>query len=764
VLHYAALRWHEARAPILVLLTLRQEAVTEQPELPAWLARVRHDVGGPQLALAPLNRVETEQLIQGLLAAPGDAQPAQAARFIRWLFEETDGQPFFLVETLKALVESRLLQPDAASAAWRVDWAQLSQPPAGGARVLPGVREIIRAWLVRLSPPAVELLAAAAVLGQQASFDRLSRVAGLPESQALAALDEVLARQLLLEVDDALPQRGGDPNYRFAHQKLGEVVYTEAGAARRRILHRRAFEALQAGQAPAAELAHHALKAGLTAESIAYSIAAGNAAMRLFATRAALAHYETAWQLAEPNAWPASISGADRQDLYDRLGRAYELTEAWPRAASIYQAMIEHARAIGAAAMEIQGLNRLATVHIHGLQQPARAAELLEAARALAEQSGDRRGLAETEWILSMAARLTQDSVQARQHGELALALARELRHPQLVARCLNALAYVHAHLRQWETVEAYAAEARGLYAHAGNRVLEVDSQRVEGWSQMYRGRPRDSQATLREALVFTQEIENLWGEGECAWRLAGTELELGHYGLAARLAEQAARQARQVDHPTMLVLALNTWGLVQRRLLRLAPARLTLEALLAEATTRGQTGFGDWVLEELCAVHAAAGEWEPAQAYASQALAFRAECGVLPLGLSGWTETEALLRGGAEDLARAELARQAPLIGANPRLRLPWLRAQAVLAQSDGQPAQAVGHLEAAASLAAELGLPGEHWPILSALAPLYISLGQQAEAQQARTAAANILQALAESIDEPGPRADFLAAHPVG
>ena len=653
------------------------------------------------------------------------------------------------------------MQPDPATAAWRVDWTRFNQQPVGaGVRVLPGVREIIRAWLARISPPAAELLAAAAVLGQQASFDRLSRVAGLPESQALTALDEVLARQLLLEADDTPARPGVDPGYRFAHQKLGEVVYAEAGAARRRILHRRAFEALQAGQAPAAELAHHALKAGLTAESIGYSIAAGNAAMRLFATPVAIAHYETAWQLAEQNTWPATVSGADRQDLYDHLGRAYELTEAWPRAASIYQAMIDHARTIGATTMEIQGLNRLATVHIHGFKQPQHAAALLERARTLAEQNGDRRGLAETEWILSMAARVNQDSAQARQHGEQALAIARELRHPQLVARCLNALAYVHAHLRQWDTVEAYASEARGLYARAGNRVLEVDSQRLEGWSQMYSGRPRDSRTTLRDALAFSQEIENLWGETECAWRLAGTELELGHFGQAARLARQAARQARQVGQPTMVVLALDTWGMVQRRLMRLGPALLTLEALLAEATEKGLIGFGDWVLEELCAVHASAGEWGPAHTYARQALAFRTEWAVLPIGLSGWTETEALLRGGDDALARAELERQATLIGNNRRSRLPWLRSAAVLAQWDGQPDQAVAQLEAAAGLAQAMGLPGEEWPILSALGTLYFSRENQAEAQRAWTASASILLKLAESIDEEELRADFMAA----
>lgn len=78
-----------------------------------------------------------------------------------------------------------------------------------------------------------------------------------------------------------------------------EVIYAEAGTARRRMLHRRAFEALREMAAPDSQLAHHALKAGLVAETIRYSLVAGNEAMALFAVRVAITHYETAWQVTE---------------------------------------------------------------------------------------------------------------------------------------------------------------------------------------------------------------------------------------------------------------------------------------------------------------------------------------------------------------------------------------------------------------------------------------------------------------------------------
>jgi len=773
VLHYAALRWAEEQAPILVLLTLRQEALTEAPDLQTWLARLKHDLSCAQLYLAPLSGAETEQLIRSLLEPAGVDQgvlpnglgkQSQLRRFSRKLFEESDGQPFFLAETLKALVEEELRRPDANSDAWMVDWPKFNeQLPGSGSKVLPGVREIIQGWLQRISTPAGHLLAAAAVLGQEASFDHLSQVAGLEEMQTLTALDELLARQLLLEADGSSLGSGHEPTYSFSHQKLAEVIYDQAGAARRRMLHRRAFETLRASSVPAAELAHHALNAGLTTEAIQYSIAAGGEALRLFAAGVASAHYETAWQLVEKMDWPDAIPEIDRQKLFASLGRAYELSAAWPKAQETYQAMYTYAQTVGVKTLECEALNHMATVYINSGKDLQQATVFLEQARQVAEQSGDRRGLAEAEWNLSIGARAQQKPYTALQHGELALRMARELGEPQLLARSLNSLAYIHCLLRQWEQVEAYADEARHLYSAAGNKILEADSQRLIGWCQMYAGRPHDSLDTLQETFAFSQEIENLWGEVECEWRLALTLLEIGRYGEAIRLASRAVKQVPALDQPVMSSMARFSWGTVQRTAMALEPARETLVQVLKECTTKDLTGYADWAMAELCALHGLRGNWDQAYDYARQVIELRGNVPRRPMNFSGWYETEALLRGGDGELARSEVAQLGKIVGNNRRYRLPLHRSQAVLAQWDGDLKQAMTHLQAAEALAQEIGLPGEEWSILSAQSALYAQQGDQEQAEQAREAAGEILLSLADSIDQPEMRAGYLAASPV-
>ena len=299
------------------------------------------------------------------------------------------------------------------------------------------------------------------------------------------------------------------------------MVYAEAGTARRRLLHRRAFKTLQASKATAPECANHALQAGLIAETIRYSLIAGNEAMALFAVRVAITHYETVWQVAQQKGWPEEISGADRQALYTGLGRAYELVDNWLQAQETYQTMIDYARTIGAAALECLGLNHLATVYLNGLGKRPQALVLLEQARSLAEQGGDQRGLAETEWNLSLAAVHEQKPHLALQHGERAVAIARELRHPQLLARCLTSLGQAYAFLRQWEKAEEYVDETHQLYRAAGNLVMAANSQRGLGFIQIFSGRPTESLVTLEETYAFSQQIENRMGLADCAWILA---------------------------------------------------------------------------------------------------------------------------------------------------------------------------------------------------------------------------------------------------
>jgi predicted ATPase len=142
----------------------------------------------------------------------------------------------------------------------------------------------------------------------------------MAEDTGLPALDELVSSWLLLEAARA----GGASTYTFKHNMIRDVVYTEAGDARRRLFHRRAFEILEAAGDSAAVLAHHALVAGLVEPAFRYSLAAGQEALRLSVASEAIAHLERARQLVRDASLPESVTEPDLHHLYSQLAQAYE--------------------------------------------------------------------------------------------------------------------------------------------------------------------------------------------------------------------------------------------------------------------------------------------------------------------------------------------------------------------------------------------------------------------------------------------------------
>jgi DNA-binding SARP family transcriptional activator len=326
-LQYAIRRWRDSTARVLLLVSLRSEALHPMTQpiqaggpsgssvgLIQWLTRVGRELTPVHLELKPLGERETVQMVLSILAPP-------AADFAQWLYAETHGQPFYLMETLKDLLESRVLHPKRrAEGQWT--FAVDAEHNLGQAvRVPSTVHAVVRSRLNRLSPNAFSLLAGGAVLEQQITFERLCAISNVSEDLALPALDELISGRLLLEV--------GQPSiasmYAFANDMLRDVVYTEAGDARRRLFHRRALEILEAAGDSAAVLAHHALAAGLAHAAFHHSLAAGQEALRISAVGEAIVHFEHARLIVQEASPPDMPGKADLRDLYMQLGRAYQL-------------------------------------------------------------------------------------------------------------------------------------------------------------------------------------------------------------------------------------------------------------------------------------------------------------------------------------------------------------------------------------------------------------------------------------------------------
>jgi DNA-binding SARP family transcriptional activator len=248
---------------LLVLITVRPEAVDEGHLLARLLVELRCSSRFTELGLAPFSADETAEL------AARTADDLLDGRTTAAIFRATEGNPLFVVETVRA---------------------GLTPMPDGGAVlpavVAPKVQAVIRARLAQLSPAAGELVGLAAAIGRSFAYDVLALASDQDEDTVVRSLDELWRRRIIRE--------HGTNAYDFTHDRLRDVAYLELSLARRRLLHRRLARALETLHAQdttpvSAQLAHHYEHAGQTEWAIHHLRAAAGHACRVYAYRESIA-------------------------------------------------------------------------------------------------------------------------------------------------------------------------------------------------------------------------------------------------------------------------------------------------------------------------------------------------------------------------------------------------------------------------------------------------------------------------------------------
>lgn len=321
-LHYL-LRF-DPQERLLIVGTLRSEELVASHSLESLLVALRRDHQVTEIALKPFDAAETAMLA-GYVTGRNLSQ-ALAAN----LYQATEGNPLFVVESLRMGVgeqEGLEHQPSDQS---------IALPSV----VLPStVQAVIAARFEQLSSTARELASIAAVIGRAFSFDVLKRASGSEEDVLVQGLDELWQRRIIREQ--------GTESYDFSHDKLREGAYAGLSRARRRLLHRRVAEALEAVYADDADalntvsgqIAVHYEHGGVVERAIRYYRQAAEAARQVYANAEAIASYKRALALLE--ATPRSEAKREMlAQLYESVGNLLDLTGQWDAARAAYQSAL----------------------------------------------------------------------------------------------------------------------------------------------------------------------------------------------------------------------------------------------------------------------------------------------------------------------------------------------------------------------------------------------------------------------------------------
>jgi class 3 adenylate cyclase/DNA-binding CsgD family transcriptional regulator len=349
-------------ARLLILGAYRHVEVERDQPLAVAIAALRREAGHDRVLLGGLGEEDVVQMVETLARREIDAQGRALASA---LHRETEGNPFFVQETLRHLVETgRIVEADGR-------WSHM---PGGldDAGVPEGVHEVIARRLSRLSTDCLELLTVAAVLGREFDLATLARAADLPDEAGstlpvLGRLEEAEQARLVAGAP------GAPGRYRFAHALVRETLYAGLGTAQRIRLHRRAGEAMEAtwsADTAMAELAHHFLQAALdgdAAPALRYAMRAAAQATERLAYEEGVRLYREARAAVRLLHPPDPAAACDvLLGLGDVLLAAGEprraVDEAAPEALSHAERLDDRARASRACQLALEGLFRYGVV------------------------------------------------------------------------------------------------------------------------------------------------------------------------------------------------------------------------------------------------------------------------------------------------------------------------------------------------------------------------------------------------------------------
>ena len=465
-----------------------------------------------QLRIDPLAGESAEELLRTLLGTDPSLQP-----LTRLLTERTEGNPLFLEESVRTLVETAALE--GSRGAYRLI------APATSIQVPSTVQAILAARIDRLAAEDKQLLQAAAVIGKDVPYPLLRAVAELPEGALRQRLGSLQAGEFVYE-KTLFPDR----EYTFKHALTHEVTYRSLLQERRKALHARIMASVEQLYADRLmeqleRLAYHALRGEVWDKALAYSRQAAEKATGRSAHREAWSHLEQAI------------------------------------------AVLPHLPQTKATLEQAVDLRLAVRTCLGPLGEVTRWIEVGLEAEPLAEALNDPRREAHVHCAVSLPLCVAGRSAEAIEHGERAMAIAESLQEPTLRIAARIPLGYTHWQLGAYRTaigffqrdvgLEPEQITARllepsgaGVFEQAITRIAYSNSQAMAALCFAELGEFDQAMLHAERAVKLAQTLDLLYLRAFADARLGAVHLWKGDLQQALHLAQRWLQTYAVADLP----------------------------------------------------------------------------------------------------------------------------------------------------------------------------------------------------------------------
>lgn len=447
--------------------------------------------------------------------------------FLESIYRETEGNPFFIEEVCKALVESGKLHFE--NGRWLMpDMENLEVPQS--------VRIAIQSRIDKLPASAQQTLNLASILGREFDFNTLLVAGEMDETALIEALEYAERAQL---IDEVSSQAGG--TFAFAHALIPFTVLEGISGIRRRRMHRRVAESIEQTHPNQIEmLAYHYSLAEAEEKAVFYLERAAQTAQVRFSNDEAINYYSRALEFTEPDS-PRSFAllaaraevyqlTAQREEQYANIQAMLALAnsldddqkriEAQLTLANYYidtdysQAIQPGETALALAKKLEDPIAQARALHILGntnnaLTNFSESCEFLRQAAEGFQMAGLASEAAKSLGMLSIAFGNIRKEDEAQQAAEQALSLSRQVQDPVLEATALRRIAIRHLQRGNYAEAQPWAEQALEIHQRVGDRNQECHDLNVLGQILARQGKYQEAEAYLLQGLTLSEAIDN---------------------------------------------------------------------------------------------------------------------------------------------------------------------------------------------------------------------------------------------------------------
>jgi len=700
------------RDPILILASYRGDELHRRHPLTHLVAQLTRERRYHEVRVPPLARDELAGMLDATLGRPLPGALVEA------LYERTEGNPFFAEEILKALIENARLDALIAAAGRGHHSAQLDIPLS--------LKESILNRTADFDSTTAEVLNYAAVIGRRFDFELLHKLTGLAEDELLRSIARLIERQLVVEERGAAEDR-----YAFRHALTREAIYDDMLGRERRMRHRAVLQALDElysddRDAVVDQLAYHSLQAKELGQAGQYARLAGDKAIRMHASREALAHYETALELLETD------DPREKAELFDRLTEAAwsladtNLQARYMQEAQRLYAQLGDRRKVGDISSWMSWIAQLQGDMEAAFAHARTAIKLLES-----EPPGPELAMAYCSLSrLYMLTRRPHDSID---WSEKALHLADALGDEDVRANTLQNIGMSLVQLGETRRGTVHLEQALDLAKRAGPHRTVARAYINLGFILYAAGQLKRAAEIAREMIAFEHEYDIVPGT---EWSILGiAQMRLGQWDQAHESLDRGIRVGELVE-PAARLFAIPEKAELLLRQGRLEEAR-RLESVLPACEKHGVFWNLGNLSSALARTRLALGDTSQAVAIMDRCVAAWREIGPLvstePALSSG---VEVYLRAGRADSAHELLDALATIAGRadSPFSLAHYDDTRGLFAAHEGRHAKAAEHFRQAAARWQAMDAPFEEAVARRRLAESLLLTGDAAAHEDAR------------------------------